>query len=188
MKKPSVTFWLKKTAGKESDKPVLIMLNFSYHSLRCRLSTGLTIKPSNWHKKNSLPKTSFADYSSYKSTLRGLEEDMLEIYDGYAERGIIPEPATLKIEMQQRQAQHKGSLTHEADVKSIHHFFNEFVDEKCLEVKELTLKKYATLQNVLLQQFEELNKCTLSFDTMDLLFEKKFKYMLHNHRNTCNNA
>lgn len=183
MKNPSVTFWLKKTTGKDSDKPVLIMLNFSYHGKRLKHSTGLSIKPSHWDSKKSLPKSGFADYSSYKGALYELETKVLGTYEDYINKGIIPEPASIKGLLNKKEA-----LKHESDVKSVHDFFSDFMDEKRLEVKELTLKKYRTLQKVLLKGYEEENKYVISFESMDLLFEKKFKYFLTNLKGQDNNT
>lgn len=183
MKKPSVTFWLKKKTGENGDKPALIMLNFSYHSKRIKHSTGLSIKPSNWNIKSSLPKNGFADYSNYKNTLYEWETKVLGIYDDYISKGIIPEPASIK-----KLLNKKEDLKLEADVRNIHDYYKEFIDEKRLEVKELTLKKYNTLQNKLLNQYEEAYKCALCFESMDLLFEKKFKHFLTGTRKQDNNT
>lgn len=183
MKKPQVTFWLKKNGKKGSDKPALIMLNFSYHPERLRMSTGLSIKETNWYTKNAFPKASFGDYAEYKNKLLELEQKVLDCYSKYIEKGIIPTPDTIKKEVQS-----KAALVHESEIVSLHTYFTEFIEEKRLEVKGLTLKKYETLKNVLLKGYEESDKCTLSFDSMDLLFEKRFKYYLTETKEQRNNT
>jgi integrase len=183
MKIPKVTYWLKDENKKDDKKPVLIMLNFSYNCKRLKMSTGLTIKPFQWDNAKSLPKHSFADYSEYKAKLAELEEKVRQFYSESIDKGIIPEPASIK-----RHLQHKDALIHESDIKGIHTIFTEFLEEKRLEVKQLTMKKYNTLQNILLKEYEAAYKCTLSFDIMDLLFEKKFKHFLTSVKEQSNNT
>jgi integrase len=183
MKKPNVIFWLKENCDKESDKPALIMLNFSYNGKRLKLSTGLTIKPTNWDDDKDLPKKSFGDYFEYKSKLLEFEEKVLAFYSDSIKNGIIPEPASIR-----KHLQNKDALVHESDIVSVHTILSEFVEEKTLEVKGLTVKKYATLQNVLLKEYEAAYKCTLTFDSMDLLFEKRFKHFLTSVKKHKNNT
>ncbi|MBC5775738.1 site-specific integrase [Pontibacter sp. KCTC 32443] len=181
MKTPKVIFWLKKSKNDEGS--ALIMVNFSYNGNRLKMSTGLTLKASCWNDEMKLPKVSFADYSHFKGKLYEIEEKILSVYKEFIDKGIIPEPDSIKGHVQD-----KGSLIHETDIKSIHALFSDFTNEKRLEVKELTVKKYVTLQKVLLKEYEDTYKCSLCFDNMDSLFEKRFKYFLTSVKEQTNNT
>lgn len=181
MKTPKVIFWLKKS--KASEGSTLIMVNFSYNGQRLKMSTGLTIKASCWDDKKELPKVSFADYSLFKAKLSEIEEKILSAYKDSIYKGIIPEPDTIK-----RLVQNKENLVHESSIKNLHAVFSDFLIEKRLEVKELTVKKYVTLQKVLLREYEDTYKCSLCFDSMDTFFEKRFKYFLTSVKGQTNNT
>lgn len=151
------------------------MANLSYHGERFRETTGLTIKPSNWDKKKSLPKTSFAEYSNYKKKLYELEAQILQIYKDFTDKGIIPEPCTIKQLLCNLRSK---KLQHESDVKDFFERHDKFIEERKLKLDPKTVAKDVTLRK-LLEQFQADCKYTVLFETVNSTFEIRFKYFLN---------
>ncbi len=179
MKKPNVTFWLKKTAGKEKSKPALIMVNFRYGE-RIRVSSGLSILPSNWDDKKSFPKTSFGDYDEYKTKLKGIEEKVHECYRHYTSLRTIPSPDTIK-----QFVSGQSNLKHEAEIKDFFERHIEFIEERTLKLDPKTIQRDKTLINQL-KQFEVECKCRVVFESINSSFEVRFKHFLNNVLNQSN--
>ncbi|WP_276498513.1 site-specific integrase [Pontibacter litorisediminis] len=172
MKKPNVTFWLKKAAGKEKAKPALIMVNFRYGE-RIRVSSGISILPSNWDDKKSFPKASFGDYAEYKSKLLEIEEKVHECYRHYTSLGIIPSPETIK----QFISGH-NDLKHEADIKDFFERHTEFLEERKLRLDPKTIQRDNTLIKQL-KQFEVDCKYKVTFESISTSFEVRFRHFLN---------
>lgn len=172
MKEKQVHFYLKESTDPKSKDITPIFVNFSYHRVRLRMSTGISIAPNNWDFKTKFPKKSFADYLEYKETLNTFEKDILQSYKSFTDKGIIPSAKSLKESIQSRK-----TLKHESEILDFKERYTEFLTEKGLDVKELTLKKYKTLID-LIKEFESNAKYPIRFDTIDSNFEKRFKIYL----------
>ncbi|RNI23560.1 tyrosine-type recombinase/integrase [Rufibacter latericius] len=172
MKEKAVSFFLKDSTNDKSKVETLILASFSYHRRRLKITSELSIAPNNWDKKTKLPKKSFMNYMEYKVKLGNRESEILESYNFFIDKGIIPEPQTLKAHILS-----KKNLRHEAEILDFKERYEEFLEEKALDVKELTLKKYKTLI-LLIKEFEKKHNVTVRFETIDTNFEKRFKNFL----------
>ncbi|QHL87936.1 tyrosine-type recombinase/integrase [Nibribacter ruber] len=172
MKEKVVSYFLKDSTNDKSKAGTLILASFSYFGKRLKMTTGLSIAPNNWDKKTKLPKKSFMNYMEYKAELGNFERVVLESYKFHIDKGIIPEPQTLKAHILG-----KRNLRHESEILDFKERYQDFLEEKGLEVKELTLKKYKTLI-FLITEFEKKHNLSVRFDTVDTNFEKRFKNFL----------
>ncbi len=172
MKENAASYYLKDSKNEKSKVETLIFLDFSYYRKRLRMSTKLSIAPCNWDSKAKLPKKSFMKYMELKEELSQCEKEAIESLNFYLEQGTIPEPRTLKARILG-----KTNLKHEAEILDFKERYIEFIEEKGIEVKELTLKKYRTLL-LLIKEYEVKLTSSVRFDTIDSTFEKKFKHFL----------
>ncbi|ALI99159.1 site-specific integrase [Rufibacter tibetensis] len=172
MKEKAVSFYLKDSTNEKSKVETLIFASFSYYGKRLRMSSGLSIAPNNWDSKTKLPKKSFMNYMEYKEKLGTWEKDALESFKTFTIKNTIPEPKSLKAHILG-----KKNLRHEAEILDFKERYADFFEEKSLEVKELTLKKYKTFI-FLIKEFEAKHNTIVRFDTIDTLFEKHFKNYL----------
>lgn len=175
--KNSISFYLRDYKAK---RKTAICVQFSYGKNRLQCSTGVSIEVDEWNMKKAYPKTQIADYDFYDTYLKNVSKHIIDYFNSQREKGIIPLPTSIKTYLFERMNQQE---TEKPVDRTFFEYFDEFVEAKKSEVKYPTIQKYLSLKNKLLGFVEE-KKYDLSFDTVNLLFESKFRVYFLEHQNT----
>lgn len=172
-------FYLK---DKHSDNPTLIYLYFSYNSRRLKISSGLSIKPSQWNFNKEMAKPQVRGALEFNQHLTSLEESLYSIYNRLSADGSIPSPADVKAEFEkERGILSKEELAQEKAKKEERESFVAKFDE-FIQLNEgvraaSTLSVYRTTLKHL-KDFQKLTRRKITFDGFDKAFYDKFlKYL-----------
>ena len=165
-----------------SDSQSFIYLRISIRGKRTLLSTGEKIPSRLWDVKKQRVKTSTSFPRA--STLNGWLNDLQE----YAEDVLLEgkrnhetlHPSQLKSKIGKWISNGENNI-------SFWNVYDQFLGEKSQEVKPLTIKKYDTLKNLLVE-FQSKKRQSIDFGTFDPSFEVRFKRFLQDEHKQLNDT
>ncbi len=158
--------------------PIYLWITFSKKQ-KFKIHTGEKIKPKDWNFTNKEVKTSATGSLEMNDYLMNFRRDVI-----YRYREIIKTNTKISFEeLKEFIKNHKGNQSPNFVVKktALEHY-DEFMDDKEFEVKEITMKKYRTLKKVLNQFLANGNKyfkVQLRCEHINIDFYKRFrKYLI----------
>ena len=146
-------------------------------------ATGLKIVPKNWDFLQKKVKPQVAYASEFNEELSEMESRIFK-----AVRSLLKSEQTVhENEILDVFHQAVSNETFELETKDFFGYYQDFLVEKKLLVKESTYKKYGTLEKDL-KAFEEFSGKALSFKMIDREFGIKYYDYLTSHRGLVNNT
>jgi site-specific recombinase XerD len=173
----------------KSDEATLILLKSYFNSQRFVYSTKEFILPTLWDLESERPTTDKdkldeayktnieirSELKDIRNQLNRLEDELEKAYSYLVKQKIPVTPKELKKLLD---AEFDRIPVQQLVSKGFHERFDEYLKFVETSLAERTVKKFKTLQNILID-FETTVKYPLTFETIDLIFYDKFlKYLL----------
>lgn len=175
--KDLIKFNLKSYADENAKAQIFLIFNFDGN--RLRYYTGKRIEPKYWDKSKQRAKT---NYSSAVSLNQFLKTTANFLEDKYNELKILGKKIT--IDVLKDELNNRFNTTNGEDVFER---FEEFLSSSVNVRAHTTIKRIKTTLSRL-REFSEAKKCRITFDTIDLGFDERFKDFLINDKKQTNNT
>ena len=175
--KELIKFNLKSYADDKAKTQIFLVYNFDGN--RLRYYTGKRIEPKYWDKEKQRAKTNYSNAVSLNQFLK-TTANFLE--DKYNELKILGKRIT--IELLKDELNNRFNIGDEADLVEK---YDEFLEASVNERAPATIRKIKTTLSRL-KEFQEEKKFRISFDTVDLNFDERFKDFLINDKKQTNNT
>jgi hypothetical protein len=160
-------FHLKTPPNKDGSR--LIYLQFNYHAIRLKLSTGLNIDPKYWDSKRERAKQSFKYYPQYNALLDKYDTVVNQSYLELRINGV-PNMDTLKAEVLRRMEPAKVMTIYDYALKYVHNHAT---------YKETTKQAFSRLAELIKEFDQRLTFEAVTLETMmefrDFLLNKGFQ-------------
>lgn len=156
-----VNFNLRKSDFKSS-KMTALNLVFNYENKRLKMGAGISVIPKFWNTKTQRLKlnSDYPEADSINSKIEILEQNLMKIFKDYINKGIIPEPETLKKDLLEA----NDILIRPKSSNDFWNHFENFLEEKRKIVRDGDVRDYdKSLRKHLLKGQEIIGK-ELHFD------------------------
>ena len=180
----TIKFYLKDPKAK---KQSMVLLSFSYDGKRLRSSAGISIDPKIWNqKKNTLKHQSshLEEYQHAKAIIDRVERILFGFYQSQKEKGITPQPSTLKANLEATLFEEETPKDTIKD-QSVMEVYDSFIESRTGTMKPATIKRYNTLRNYI-KDYQAQYGAIGSFEDFNMVFFDQFTEWLMNRPN--NNA
>ncbi len=156
-----------------------IFLVFSFNGNRLRYYTGKRIEPKYWLKDKQRAKSTYSNSVTLNNFLKSTAN---ELEKKYTELQILKEPITVD-----RLKNELIKLTNPSNKNDLFEKFNEYLRTSENEKTAGTIRRHKTTLSRM-KEFSDKKNYKISFDTIDLNFEVRFKEFLINDLGITNNT